>query len=223
MIFIIKLLQGDCLDLIGRIPDQSIDLVLTDPPYGINYQSSHTKNKTKRFTKILNDHTPFWYFIPFLKRVLRPTGSVMIFTRWDVQQIFIDKMIEYEMKPKNILIWDKIMHGMGDLKQSYGSRYESIIFWPNKDFRFLEKRPSDILTCKKVPPKQLQHPNEKPVKLLAELIRQTTPPDGTVLDCFMGSGSTGVACVETNRNFWGIELDNNYYHISQKRIEEINK
>ena len=123
-----KLLKGDCIELMKDIPDNSIDMVLTDPPYGIDYQSNRIKNKLKRKEKILNDKKPFVDFIPLIKNKIKKDGSIMIFTRWDVQQKFIDILNENDMKVKNILIWDKIIHGMGDLKRSYGNRYESIIF-----------------------------------------------------------------------------------------------
>ena len=71
-----------------------------------------------------------------------------------------------------------------------------------------------------MPPLKLVHPNEKPVQLLEFLIQKTTLKNATVLDCFMGSGSTGVACVNTNRNFIGMELDERYYKIAENRIDK---
>ena len=210
----------DCLEGMKLIDDKSVDLIVTDPPYGINYQSQWKKNKEDWKPKILNDKEPFTAFIPELKRIVSKNGAVMIFTRWDVQQQFIDAMIENGMKPKNILIWDKVVHGMGDLKRAYGSRYESIIFWSNSDFRFNGKRPTDILRYQRVTPNKLLHPNEKPIDLLSCLIEQTTSSGSTICDLFLGSGATGVACVNTNRNFIGFELDKKYFDIANKRINE---
>lgn len=118
------------------------------------------------------------------------------------------------------MIWDKVIHGMGDLKKSYGSRYESIIFSSEKDFRFNGKRPQDIIRVCRVSPQKLLHPNEKPIELLERLINQCTDKKALVLDPFMGSGSTGVACVSTGRKFIGIEKDAGYFEIAKKRIEE---
>ena len=219
----IDLRQGDCLEVMKDIPDGSVDLVLTDPPYGIGYQSQRKEDKASWFPKILNDKKPFTSFMPEIKRIIRASGAVMVFTRWDVQQEFIDAMIENGMKPKNVLIWDKVAHGMGDLKRAYGSRYESVIYWANDDFRFNGKRPTDIFQYQRVSANKLLHPNEKPVGLLERMVMQTTANGATVLDCFMGSGSTGVACVNTGRNFIGIELDENYFEIAKKRIEEANQ
>lgn len=92
----------DCLEGMKLIDDKSVDLIVTDPPYGINYQSQWKKNKEDWKPKILNDKEPFTAFIPELKRIVSNNGAVMIFTRWDVQQQFVDAMVENGMKPKNI-------------------------------------------------------------------------------------------------------------------------
>ena len=217
----IELYKGDCLEILKQIPDGSVDMVLTDPPYGIDYQSSRIKDKNKRLPKILNDKKPFVDFIGELSRVLHSGGCCMIFTRWDVQQVFIDELTKHGLKPKNIIIWDKVIHGMGDLQRSFGSRYESIIFVSNPDFRFNGKRPTDIIRQTRVAASKLLHPNEKPVSLLTELIDKCAKADGTVLDCFMGSGSTGVACINTGRKFIGIELDEHYFNVAEQRIKAV--
>lgn len=216
----IELYQGDCLELMKNIPNNSVDLLLTDPPYGIDYQSMHRKDKTKRMPKVLNDKKPFTDFIPLIKSKIAKTGGILSFTRWDVQQIFIDEFIRNGLKPKNVLIWDKKSNGMGNLKKAFGSRYESIIWIPNDDFKFKSGRPQDLILVPRVPPCKLIHPNEKPVELLEFLIEKTTSQNATVLDCFMGSGSTGVACINTNRNFIGMELDERYYKIAENRIDK---
>lgn len=214
------LLHGDCIELMQHIPDGSVDMVLTDPPYGIDYQSCWKKDKTDRWNKIQNDKHPFIEFIPVVKRVLKPTGCMMVFTRWDVQQKFIDEMNRHGLTVKNVLIWDKVGHGMGDLKRSFASRYESVLFHSENEFRFQGKRPQDILRVARVPACKMVHPNEKPVALLEMLICQCSEKDSTVLDLFMGSGSTGVACANTNRNFIGIEVDHRYFETAKQRIRD---
>lgn len=214
----IQLMQGDCLERMKEIPDRSVDMVLCDPPYGIDFQSCRIKDKTKRKPKIKNDKQPFIEFIPLVKRILKPTGCVMIFTRWDVQQEFIDAMNDAGLAPNSCIIWDKRVHGMGDLKRAFGSRYESILFHAERDFRFQGKRPTDIISVQRVPASKLVHPNEKPVELLDGLISACCPLGAVIVDMFMGSGSTGVAAVNTRRNFIGIELDENYFKIAEQRI-----
>lgn len=174
----IKLLKGDCLELLRQLPDNSVDLVLTDPPYGIDYQSARRTDRSQWKPKILNDKKPFLAFIPELRRVLKPTGCAMIFTRWDVQQAFIDEMERSGLRVRSVLIWDKLAHSMGDLKRAYGSRYESILFHSGDGFRFPGKRPQDVIACPRVAPNKLVHPNEKPVELLETLISQVTAGGG---------------------------------------------
>ena len=215
----IKLHHGDCLETLPAIPNGLVDMVLCDPPYGIDFQSAR-RPKTERFDKILNDKTPFTAFIKHTPNLLKPSGCGMIFTRWDVQQIVIDELLANGITPKNVIIWDKGIHGMGDLKRSFGSRYESIVFFANKDFRFNGKRPVDIIKSTRVSAGKLLHPNEKPVDLLSYLIEKCCVEGGVVLDPCMGSGSTGIACVRTRRRFIGIELDETYFNLSNERINK---
>ena len=215
-----ELIQGDCMEQLIRIPDNSVDLILCDPPYGIDYQSAWRIDKAKRKDKIVGDKETQTAFIVHLPRIVKNTGAVMIFTRWDVQQKVIDRMTAAGMKPRNVLIWDKVAHSMGDLRRAYGSRYESIVFWSAPGFAFTSGRPTDILRFARVPAAKLVHPNEKPIELLRELIGRCTNEGDTVLDCYMGSGSTGVAAESLHRNFIGIEIDGKYYDIAKRRIME---
>lgn len=216
----IQLIHGDCLVEMQNIPDKSVDCVFCDPPYGIDYQSAWRTDKNTRLPKIANDKNPFLEFIPLIPRILKDTGCVLMFTRWDVQQVFIDELNKVGLNVKSIIIWDKLKHGMGNLKQEFGRRYESIIFACRNEFCFPNKRPVDIIAYPSVSSDKLQHPNEKPINLLGILIKEITTPYSVVMDCTMGSGSTGVAAVNTYRKFIGIELDENYYNIAKQRINE---
>lgn len=214
-----KLYKGDCLELINKIPDKKIKCLLCDPPYGIDYQSTR-KEKHLRIEKISNDKNPFTDFIPLVLPKIADDGCGFIFTRWDVQQVFIDELKKNSANVKNVIIWNKNNHSMGDLQTVFAFQYESIIFFANKKWKFTKNRPSDIITINKVPSERLVHPNEKPVKLLDLLITWTTYVNDIVLDNCMGSGSTGVACMNTHRRFIGIEKEEKYFDISVKRIKE---
>lgn len=216
----IHLMQGDCLELLKGIPDGSVDMVLCDPPYGIDYQSCRIKDRTKRKRKILNDKKPFTEFVPLLKRLLKPYACVMIFTRWDVQQALIDAMQADNIAPNSCIVWDKEIHGMGDLRRAFSPRHESILFHAEKGFRFQGKRPCDVISFQRVSAQKLVHPNEKPIPMLEYLLNKCSKMGGVILDPFMGSGSTGVACVNTGRSFIGIELDAEYFAIASERIRD---
>ena len=213
-----KIYNLDCLVGLENIPDKSIDLILTDPPYGIDYQSNH-RIASEKFDKIYNDKTPFLGFIKHIPRILKEDGAVFIFTRWDVQQAFIDEMEANGLSVKNVVIWDKGNHTAGDLQRAFGFRYESIIYACGKDFAFKNTRPVDILRYPRVTGDKLTHPNEKPVGLLKYLIELTTEMGGAVLDCFMGSGATAVAAKECGRQYIGFELDENYHKKASARVE----
>lgn len=107
---------------------------------------------------------------------------------------------------------------MGDLKGSYAPKYEMIIF-AHKGSKLLNGfRYADIIKASRTGNKN--HPTEKPVDLLETFIKNSSDESSVVFDGFMGSGSTGVACVNTNRNFIGIELDKGYFEIAKSRIEQ---
>ena len=106
------------------------------------------------------------------------------------------------------------------MKSSYIPNHEFIIYATKGRHILRGKRSADVMDVRKDAPSKYVHPTQKPVELMAGLIEKSTDPRGIVLDLFMGSGSTGVACANTERRFIGIEIDPGYYEIAQKRIEE---
>ena len=215
----VLVINGDCLEVLPKL-SRKFKAVITDPPYGIDFQSARRSDATKRLPKIANDKKPFTPFIPLLKNIILPDGCAYVFSRWDVQQEFINVMTEADLKPQNCLIWDKVIHGMGDLKRAYGSRYESILFHAEKDFRFQNKRPTDIIRVQRVTADKLKHGNEKPVELLCQLMEQSTAQGDYVLDCFSGSGSTAIAALKSGRKVVAVELEEKYCQITVDRIKE---
>lgn len=212
----VKLMQGDCLELMKGIQDGSVDLVLTDPPYGMNFQSNY---RAKKYSKIENDTCLDWLdaFLQECWRVLKPNSAIYLFCSWHKVDIF-KKAVEKRFKIKNIIIWEKNNTSMGDLKGSYAPKYEMVIF-AHKGRRVLNGfRYPDVLTAKRTGNKL--HPTQKPIELLEIFVNSSSNDGETVLDPFMGSGSTGVACVNTGRNFIGIELDPIYFQTAQERINK---
>ena len=217
MIYENKLIHGDSLTVLRQMEPESVDAIITDPPYGINYVSPTG-------ARIQNDTAPFIWFLYDAFRVLKPgssgRGTLVCFTRWDVQQVFIDAIRLAGFIEKSEVIWDKIQHGMGDLKSQFAPSHENIIFAVKGKFSFPGHRPKDLITHRKLPGSQMIHPTEKPVPLLADLITAVTKPGDLILDPFAGSGSTLVAAKKTGRRFTGIELDDVHYAKAQRRIEE---
>ncbi len=119
-----------------------------------------------------------------------------------------------------MIVWEKDNHTAGDLIAQYGKKYE-IIFYVNKGRCPIRgKRLPDIWRFNRVPVKKMVHQNQKPIELLEQCILKSSDPGAIIFDGFMGSGSTGVACMNTGRNFIGIELDPKYFEIASERIEE---
>ena len=213
-----KLYNGDCLEVMDKLIEEGVkvDCILTDPPYGINFKSNHRKEK---YSYIENDNN-----LDFIKNyfsrcyaLLKEDTHIYCFCSWHN----IDKFkIEFEkyFKLKNIIVWEKNNTSMGDLKGSYAPKHEFILYG-HKGRRLRNGfRYADIIKANRTNNKL--HPTQKPVDLLEIFIKQSTDKNDVVFDGFMGSGSTGVACANTNRQFIGIELDNNYFDIASKRIEE---
>ena len=207
---------GDCLELMKELPDESIDLVLTDPPYGIDLTPQRESGKFKN-TKVINDNNLDWLpdLVSELYRVSKNT--VLVFCGWQN----IDKFkIEFEklFTVKNILVWDKDWFGMGN---NYRPNYELCLLCCKTNVTTKSKNKSNILKYRRIAPQKLLHSCEKPIALLEDLITELSNEADTVLDCFMGSGSTAVACVKTNRHYIGYELDPEYYEIACKRLDEV--
>lgn len=202
-----------------HFPDKYFDAILTDPPYGVDYQSNFKKDKSQWFPKIANDDKPFVEWIPLAKRILKDSGAIYTFYRWDVQEDFLSQLRSH-FTVKSQIVWDKIVHGMGDLKSEYGPQHENILFAVMPKFQFHNGRPRSVITQKRVNPEELVHPNQKPVPLMEKLILDSTPKGGIVLDPFMGSGTTGVACIRTGRRFVGIEIDPKYYHLAKQNLSQ---
>ena len=201
--------------MMKNIPDGSVDLVLTDPPYGMGFKSNYRKEK---YNEIRNDKSLEWLekYVDECFRILKENTAVYFFCSWHNVDIF-KQSIEKKFKIKNILIWEKNNTSMGDLKGSYAPKYEMIIF-AHKGRKLLNGfRYSDIIKANRTGNKF--HPTEKPVDLLELFIKNSSDENAVVFDGFMGSGSTGVACMNTNRRFIGIELDVGYFNIAKERIE----
>lgn len=214
-----KIILGDCLEVMDKLPDNHFDLVLTDPPYGIDYQSSR-KIARLRTEKIVNDTRPYVEWMEAAYRVLKPTGSMLCFYRWDVAQAFIDEAKRVGFNVKSEIVWDKGVHGMGDLKAAYAPQHETIMFCTKSNFKFPGKRPTSVIRTMRVDPGIQLHPNEKPVDLLKRLISHTTSEGDIVLDCFSGSGATARACKDIGRECVGIEIDPRYVKIAEQRLKQ---
>jgi len=212
------IMKGDCLERMKDIDDESIDLVVIDPPYGIDFQSQWKKDKQKWMPKIANDKKPFtaWLFDAYKK--MKNNSCAIVFSRWDVWNEFQAQAELAGFKVKDQLIWDKMNHGTGDLRGSPGCRHEIAMMITKGRFTFKGKRPQSVMQIKKISPSKLLHPNEKPVQLMEFIINHYSACDDVVADFTMGVCPVGIACKNLNRKFIGIEMDDKYFEIAKNRI-----
>jgi DNA modification methylase len=201
-----ELYLGDCRDILPTLG--KMDAILTDPPFGINYRSGHRTSDLWSSDHIYGDQS-----ISLRDGILAQFTSIpcLVFGSWKADRPPGTRMV---------LTWDKgPALGMGALDLPWKPSSEEIYVLGKG---FVGKRDEEaVIYC---PPVQSmacngrQHPNEKPVRLLSKLMAKL--PAGTILDPFMGSGSTGMACIEKRNKFIGIEIDERYFDIACRRIEK---
>ena len=236
----IELIQGDCLELMKDIPDGSVDAIITDPPYGttackwdsiipfepmweqlrriIKPNGAIVLFGSQPFTSALVMSNPKMFKYEWIWEKTRPTG---FFTAKKMpMKIHENILVFYKKQPAYSPIKVKADESKIDRRKTLTSTYSPYLGVTKGRVRDSGMRyPLSIQKIKSISEKG-QHPTQKPVPLLEYLIRTYTNEGETVLDFTMGSGSTGVACKNTGRNFIGIEKDEKYFEIAKKRIEE---
>lgn len=204
----VTLYHGDCRNILPEL--DPVDLVLTDPPYGINYVSNHNTGRGTR--PITNDGARLSIALQRAVVPLLRTNHLLWFTRWDVWPD-----VWTEIGPwfplRGMLVWDKGDPGMGDLSH-WGPSYELIASAGYG--RITGGRDQSVLRYPKPPRTKRAHPTEKPLALLEYLIRKLDP--STVLDPFSGGGSTLLAARMAGRKAIGIEVDKRYCEITAERL-----
>jgi adenine-specific DNA-methyltransferase len=216
----ITIYHGDCLDVLRGLEAESVDAVITDPPYGIDYQSAWRIDKADWKPKIYNDKAPFIWWLWDAFRVTADGGCVLCFCRWDTQEVFRVALDAAGYNVKSQVIWDRGAHGMGDLKASYAPQHDAIWFGTKGAYDFHGGRPASIVRAPRLSGDALLHPNEKPVELMSQLIGSVADSSQTVLDPMMGSGSTLVAAKLRGRQAIGIEIEEKYCEIAVKRLAQ---
>ena len=216
-----RIYNEDCLEGMKRIPDGSVDLIVTDPPYLINYKTGHRKDKAHRFNDvILNDDNEqlITDYVKECYRILKEDSAMYLFCS-SHKVDFFKRELEKEFSIKNMIIWVKNNHTAGDLESAFGRKYE-IVFLVNKGQRkFNGERLTDIWEFPRVSGDGQLHQNQKPIELIKRCIEKHSNVGEVVFDGFMGSGTTAAAALDTNRNYIGFELDEYYFNVAEKRLK----
>jgi len=239
-----KLYNADTVEATqSNISNESIDLVLTDPPFGVGFKNDFYNDSEEYILTNIDKWFSEWY------RILKEGSYLVIFVGVKTIHTWIQKGIEAGFEYKNILATRSFNNGAPSPKNNFGFQFQPILLFSKgkgKDFNevdfiptseewFKDKRnknpkpftyqyPNWIKTewsfaSEKRASKNL-HPNEKNVELLSFIVELLTQPNETVFDGFAGSGSTGVASLSKNRKFVGVEIDNNYYDFILKRLSK---
>lgn len=216
-----NLICGDAVEELKKLDDASIDCVVTDPPYGIDYQSNR-RTATEKLDKIANDNTDAFALLAsvceVLKAKVKPDSHLYFFTSWKVYSEFETVISDY-FDIKNLIVWDKMNHGTGDLDGNYAEQHELIIFATTGRRILNGPRPINIIAYPRET--ELEHPNEKPVGLMERLIAVSTNVGELVCDPFMGTGSVCIASKKLERKYVGIDLEQSYVDIAQRRINKL--
>lgn len=215
----VRLWHGDCLQILPTIDAATVNAVIIDPPYGIDYQSARRIDRSEWLPKIANDTSPFVAWLPDARRLCVDPACCLCFCRWDVQEAFRVAMVDAGFDVAAQVIWDRESHGMGDLNGCPAPQHDVIWFGRVGAFKFPGDRPKSVIRSLRISGGDLTHPNEKPLDLMRRMVTAYCPEGGVVCDPTMGSGSTGEACVLTGRRFIGIECDGERFENAKRRIQ----
>lgn len=227
--FIDKVICADCMDVLPQIPDNSVDLVLTDPPYNVGKEFQNDNLQVDEYD-LFNEN-----WITHIHRILKDSGCFFM-TYYAFGLDYIMPLLKsFDWKLANIIIWKypNLISGGWD-RCRYEFNYQPILFCKKKNFKIdiqgknfgidIKQDVWEFTACQsnfKSDNLKKLHPTQKPVELFKKIIKDTTIDENLVLDPFLGSGTTAVAAKKLNRHFIGIEISEEYCNIARKRLANI--
>lgn len=223
------LYKESCIDgCKKRIADNSIDLVIADPPYNLRFGgTTQTKTKKPRFEVFPNDNlsqTEYrqfctqWIFQAY--RILKPGRHIYVFIDWRMYADMVMWLRNAGFIVKNCIVWDKQHMGLG---WQYRFQHEFIIFavkGDKKTRRVSTRKQTDIWRLPRIPGAKTIHPTEKPVGLMRQIIENSSEENEHVIDFFSGSGVVSVASIELKRQWTAFEIDDKWFATAKERIEQ---
>ena len=218
MVSKIKLILGDCLEEMKKIPDKSIDLVLTDPPYNASNSHIGFDNGYKTINEEWDKGFDPYPFLDVAFEKIRDGGGILTFCSYHL----LGKYLTYWRKVQQVIHWEHIT-AMPAVAKVYTPVIEYIVWYSTPGYTFNRGIvPTNCIRNKKgyLVDGKINHPALKPSDLMKKLLMVHSKETDTILDPFMGSGTTGVACKELGRNFIGIEISPKYFAIAERRINQ---
>lgn len=226
------LYQGDAIETMARLG--RVDAIVTDPPYcsGSVSEASRTAAKGQglrsenlgRFGWFVGDNMGTAGLVFLLRSVafhalpiLSPDGSLLVFCDWRMVPNLAPSIESAGLRYQNMIVWNKGAMGLG---LGFRAQHEIILQFTAGSPRYHDAATSNVIQAGRITADEREHQTQKPVSLMERLIRVVCPPGGTVLDPFMGSGSTGVAAILSGRSFIGIERDPSHFETSCRRLAE---
>lgn len=226
-----SLIQGDTYDVINFLKDKKIkvDAIITDPPYNISKDNNFSTMKNAKrqgvdFGEWDKDFNLFDW-IKLYSSLVKDDGSFIIFCSYRYISYIIDELEKNDFVVKDIIEWKKSNPMPRNINRRYVQDTEFAIWSVKKNAKWTFNKPDDVsylrstFTTPLVSGKEkVGHPTQKSLELMRQIIKIHTNEDDLILDCFMGSGTTGVACLLENRKFIGIEKDAEYFNMASNRI-----
>ena len=218
-----KLYHEDCIKVLQSMPNESVDLVVTDPPYKVITGGRNNGKNLKRPVGILSKNNGFFVNIPKISewmaeiyRILKNQTHCYIFTNTINMKEMLIEAENAGFKLHNILVWEK---NNCTPSQYYMKNCEYILFLRKGEAKYIHNigDSKTVHQFNNIIGNKL-HPTEKPIDLLKFYVKNSSNVGDVVLDPFMGVGSTGVACKELNRDFIGCEIDDGYFEIAERRL-----
>lgn len=221
---VIRLIQGDCLEVMDKLIDEGIkvDAIITDPPYNITRKNNFkTMGRSGIDFGEWDKNFDLFSYIDKAYKLLNKNGSIVIFNDWKNLGDIVRYAESVGFTAKDMIRLEKTNPMPRNRDRRYVTDFECAVWLTMPKAKWVFNRQSDSYERPKFIGniEKGLHPTQKNVKLMEWLVKIHTNKNQTILDPFMGSGSTGVACKNTNRNFIGIELDENYFNIAKERIE----
>ena len=208
---------GNCMELLETIAPGSVDLCWSDPPYGVRYLAN--SRKVLEIPEMLaNDEKPHTEYVAPIVRCVKDGGAVYLCTRFDVAQPWVEALKDAGAKVKNPIFWIKDLGSQGDLAGDRSSAVEIVLFCAVGRHLLRGKRTNNAWMIPR--PDVLLHPTPKPIELIRRCILASSDPGDLVLDPFVGSGSTAVACAQTGRRCICCEISPVYFDLACERIEK---